>query len=120
MPILAQLLPPVVMVILGTLLLPESPSWLILHEQDEKAMAALYSFNGQDHKTAESVAILEAARQQERALQSESVLHPGCFKVKKKQERMFQGCRSTLHIDRMSCVYCRAVYWRQLRPSMFA
>jgi hypothetical protein len=80
MPILTQLLPPVLMVVLGTLPLPESPSWLILHGKHEKATVALYKFNGPDYDAAQAVAVLEAAVQKERAIQSESASHLECFK----------------------------------------
>ncbi|CAN9407568.1 unnamed protein product [Alternaria alternata] len=74
MPILSQLLPPILMVVLGKILLPESPSWLVLHGQHEKAIAALRKFNSPNYDAAAAVAVLEAAVQRERTLQSES--HP--------------------------------------------
>jgi SP family general alpha glucoside:H+ symporter-like MFS transporter len=74
MPILSQLLPPILMVVLGKILLPESPSWLVLHGQHEKAIAALRKFNSPNYDAAAAVTVLEAAVQRERTLQSES--HP--------------------------------------------
>ncbi|CAN9189446.1 unnamed protein product [Alternaria alternata] len=85
MPILSQLLPPILMVVLGKILLPESPSWLVLHGQHEKAIAALRKFNSPNYDAAAAVAVLEAAVQRERTLQSEShasgnaLLHRGDF-----------------------------------------
>ncbi|RYN63738.1 hypothetical protein AA0118_g4430 [Alternaria tenuissima] len=80
MPILSQLLPPILTVVLGTILLPESPSWLILHGQHEKAIAALHEFNGPNYDAAAVVAVLEAAVQRERTLQSESASYLECLK----------------------------------------
>jgi len=79
-PILAQLLPPVLMLILGTPLLPESPSWLILQGKPEKAMAALQKFNGPNYDAAQAVAVLEAAVQTEQAMQTENASYLECFK----------------------------------------
>jgi hypothetical protein len=62
MPILSQLLPPILMVVLGKILLPESPSWLVLHGQHEKAIAALRKFNSPNYDAAAAVAVLEAMR----------------------------------------------------------
>ncbi|KAH8629487.1 maltose permease [Alternaria alternata] len=79
MPILAQLLPPILMVVLGTILLPESPSWLILHGQHEEAMAALRKFNGREFDATAAVAALEAAVERERTLESESASYFECL-----------------------------------------
>ncbi|KAH6839278.1 maltose permease [Alternaria alternata] len=80
MPILSQLLPPILTVVLGMILLPESPSWLILHGQHEKAIAALHEFNGPNYDAAAVVVVLEAAVQRERTLQSESASYLECLK----------------------------------------
>ncbi|RSL82986.1 hypothetical protein CEP52_016835 [Fusarium oligoseptatum] len=44
MPIFAQLVPPVLMLILGFFLLPESPSWLLMKGQHERAAQCLRKF----------------------------------------------------------------------------
>lgn len=79
-PILTQLLPPTLMVVLGLALLPESPSWLILQGQHDKAMAALRKFNGPQYDAAQAVAVLEATVQKERELASEGASYIECFK----------------------------------------
>lgn len=79
-PILTQLLPPCLMVVLGVILLPESPSWLILHGHRDKAIMALRRFNGPEYDTAQAVAVLEATIEKEHALKKEGASYIECFK----------------------------------------
>jgi len=80
LPILTQLVPPVLMFIFGSLILPESPSWLIIHGKPKKAAQSLRRFNGPSFNTERAITLLEATIEKEKKLEQENVTYLDCFK----------------------------------------
>ncbi|RSM08499.1 hypothetical protein CDV31_008136 [Fusarium ambrosium] len=80
MPIFAQLVPPVLMLILGFFLLPESPSWLLMKGQRERAAQCLRKFRGQDFDAEAALAVMEATLEKERSLNEQGSSYLECFK----------------------------------------
>jgi MFS transporter, SP family, general alpha glucoside:H+ symporter len=78
--LLAQLGPPALMLVIGLLVLPESPSWLIISGKRAQAADSLRRFNGQDFDAENSIMLLEAAIEKEKELERESVSYLDCFK----------------------------------------
>ena len=71
MPVLVQIAPPAAMLVLAIPLLPESPSWLLVHGKREAAGKSLRKFNGPSHDVEATLALLEATVEKERQLNSE-------------------------------------------------
>ncbi|KAH8765046.1 maltose permease [Diaporthe sp. PMI_573] len=71
MPVLVQIAPPAAMLVLAIPLLPESPSWLLVHGKREAAGESLRKFNGPSHDVKATLALLEATVEKERQLNSE-------------------------------------------------
>lgn len=66
MPVLVQIAPPAAMLVLAIPLLPESPSWLLVHGKREAAGKSLRKFNGPSHDVEATLALLEATVEKER------------------------------------------------------
>lgn len=79
-PVLVQLAPPAAMLILAVPLLPESPSWLLVHGKREAAGRSFRKFNGPNHDVEATLAILEATVDKERELNSQGASYLDCFK----------------------------------------
>lgn len=79
-PVLVQLAPPAAMLILAIPLLPESPSWLLVHGKREEAGRSLRKFNGPSHDVEATLALLEATVEKERELNSQGASYLDCFR----------------------------------------
>ena len=79
-PVLMQLVPPTLMLILGIPLLPESPSWLLMHGKRDEAVKSLRKFNGPDFDTDLALATLEATLQKEQEISSMKSSYLDCFR----------------------------------------
>jgi len=78
--LLTQLAPPVAMLTFGILLLPESPSWLIIKGRRAQAAHSFRRFNGPDFNAESAIMVLEAAIEKEKALEKENISYLDCFK----------------------------------------
>jgi MFS transporter, SP family, general alpha glucoside:H+ symporter len=68
-PIITQLIPPAIL-LLGSLILPESPSWLLIKGKREAAAASFRKFNGPKFDVDKAMAILTATVMQEQELRA--------------------------------------------------
>ncbi|OLN83294.1 General alpha-glucoside permease 3 [Colletotrichum chlorophyti] len=80
LPVLVQLIPPVMMFTLGGILLPESPSWLLMKGKKEDAAKSLRKFNGPTYNVEETLAIMEATLEKEMQLNQKGSSYLECFK----------------------------------------
>lgn len=78
-PMITQLIPPAIL-LAGSLILPESPSWLILRDRRDEAAAAFRRFNGPDFDVDGAVAVLTAAIIQEQREQAGGSSWADCFR----------------------------------------
>ncbi|KAI0123760.1 maltose permease [Xylariales sp. AK1849] len=80
-PIITQLIPPAI-ILIGSLMLPESPSWLIIKGRREEAAKAFRTFNGPKFDVSGAMAVMTAAVMQEQELEqaSRSYSWIDCFK----------------------------------------
>ncbi|KAI0593541.1 general substrate transporter [Biscogniauxia sp. FL1348] len=70
-PVITQLIPPAVL-LAGSFIMPESPSWLILKDRREEAAKAFRNFNGPKFDVNAAMAIMTAAVLKEREITHES------------------------------------------------
>ncbi|KAJ3956599.1 hypothetical protein N0V92_006834 [Colletotrichum tropicale] len=80
LPVFTQLVPPVLVLVLGGLLLPESPTWLLMKGRKEEAAKALRKFNGPKHNVEETLAIMETTLEKEKELNDRGASYLECFK----------------------------------------
>ena len=78
--LLSQLAFPLLMLFCSAFILPESPSWLIIHGKPEKAAASLIKFNGPEYDHQTTIALLQAAIQKEKDLENEQATFRDCFR----------------------------------------
>ncbi|KAM5343609.1 hypothetical protein ACJ41O_012146 [Fusarium nematophilum] len=79
MPILTQLLPPTSMLVLGVLLLPESPSWLLIKGRRDDAAMSIRKFHGPDADVETHLAVMEATMAKEKQLSEQGASYIECF-----------------------------------------
>ncbi|KAL2203661.1 maltose permease [Sarocladium strictum] len=80
MPILTQLVPPTIMFVLVIFLLPESPSWLLLRDRREDALASMRKFRGDDAEAEAAIAKLQATIDKEHEIAQSKPSYADCFK----------------------------------------
>ncbi|KAH8885619.1 general substrate transporter [Thozetella sp. PMI_491] len=80
-PVITQLIPPAILLV-GLFILPESPSWLIIHNKREQAAKAFRTFNGPNFDVDGAVAVMTAAVLKEKELEAsnKSTSWISCFK----------------------------------------
>ncbi|KAI1504748.1 general substrate transporter [Biscogniauxia marginata] len=80
-PVITQLIPPTIL-LAGSLILPESPSWLILKDRRDEAAKAFRRFNGAKFDVNTAMAVMTAAvmKEQEIARQNKSSSWMDCFR----------------------------------------
>lgn len=67
-PVITQMIPPGILLI-GSFFLPESPSWLILHDRREEAAKSFRRFNGPKFDVDDAMAVMTATVMKEQELQ---------------------------------------------------
>lgn len=78
--LLSQLVFPLLMLFCAGFILPESPSWLIIHGKLDKAAISLHIFNGPAYDYQTAIALREAAIQKEKELSQEQTTFLDCFR----------------------------------------
>ena len=78
-PIITQIIPPGLL-LAGLLILPESPSWLLIRGRAEEAKKSYLRFNGPNFDADTAVAIATLAIRREQQMQSEGGSWLQCFK----------------------------------------
>ncbi|RSM09891.1 hypothetical protein CEP52_003886 [Fusarium oligoseptatum] len=67
LPLFVQVIPPGILLILSLLILPESPSWLMIHGKEEQALRALKIFKGKGVDAEASLEAIKRAVEMEKA-----------------------------------------------------
>ncbi|RSM12504.1 hypothetical protein CDV31_006345 [Fusarium ambrosium] len=67
LPLFVQVIPPGILLILSLLILPESPSWLMIHGKEEQALRALKIFEGKGVDAEASLEAIKRAVEMEKA-----------------------------------------------------
>ncbi|KIW64073.1 hypothetical protein PV04_09031 [Phialophora macrospora] len=78
--LLSQLAFPCCMVPIALFILPESPSWLVIHGYRERAAYSYRRFNGPQFDTEKALVLLEAAIEKEKELEKEQATFMDCFR----------------------------------------
>ncbi|RDW87847.1 hypothetical protein BP5796_03541 [Coleophoma crateriformis] len=79
-PVITQVIPPCLLLLLGAPLLPESPCWLLMKGKREQAIKSFKPFNGQDFDAERAVQTLEYTLETEKAMAAEGSSYLECFK----------------------------------------
>ncbi|KAF7540107.1 hypothetical protein G7Z17_g12273 [Cylindrodendrum hubeiense] len=91
MPILTQLLPPVTMLILGVLLLPESPSWLLMKGRRSEATKSMSKFYGPEVDVEPKLAEIEATLAKEKEINDQGSSYLECFQGVNRRRTIIVG-----------------------------
>ncbi|KAH7146608.1 maltose permease [Dactylonectria estremocensis] len=78
--LLSQLLFPVIMVVCTLFFLPESPSWLVIHGQTQKAATSLRKINGPYFDTDTAITLLISTIEKEKTVKKEEATFMDCFR----------------------------------------
>lgn len=79
-PIITQMIPPGLLLLIAIPFLPESPSWLIIQGRHDEATKSVLRFHGLAYDVDSAVATMTAAYQQEQELNHEKPNWLECFK----------------------------------------
>ncbi|CZR58888.1 uncharacterized protein PAC_08780 [Phialocephala subalpina] len=79
-PIITQLIPPGILLLIGVPFLPESPSWLLMKGRREDAAKSFRKFNGPKFDVESAIVTIEEAIKAERQLNEEASSWIDCFK----------------------------------------